>query len=305
MFISQHPINRQDHLRKNQAMLVQMWNDPTARVLPLHQGKCLVSHDTESPELTWMPVQAAWQFRDAIFLGTTGDIPWFALSLDDNDALATEPPSASEFQDLRKIGMRINDDDGALLIYAKGLTHWHSRTNFCSACGVALDNTQGGHVKQCSNTDCGQLEFPRTDPAVIMLVTHIDEQGVERCLLGRSPVWPPGMYSTLAGFVESGESLEQAVVREVFEEVGVSVENVKYITSQPWPFPRSIMLGFKSEATTTAITLDEQEIEDAQWFTREDLNSFGTWGDENFTHQLPRSDSIAHFLIKQWCENTH
>lgn len=262
--------------------------------------------------LVWLPVQKPWQFCDAIFLGTTSstsqdtadgatnETPWFALTLDESSAAELSLPPATEFLDLRTVGMRINSEDGALLTYAKGLSFWHSRVHYCSHCGSALKNSQGGHVKQCTNIDCAQMVFPRTDPAVIMLVTHTDETGVERCLLGRSPVWPPGMYSTLAGFVESGESLEQAVAREVLEESAIVVENVQYITSQPWPFPRSIMLGFKAEAITTDITIDEQEIEDAQWFSRDDLNQFGTWGDENFEYQLPRADSIASFLINQW-----
>ena len=252
--------------------------------------------------LVSLPVQKTWQFGDAIFLGTTGETPWFALTLDENDAFALELPPTSVFLDLRAVGMRIDGDDGALLTYAKGLSFWHSQTQFCSCCGSALINSQGGHVKLCTNTDCAQMVFPRTDPAVIMLVTHADDRGVERCLLGRNPVWPPGMYSTLAGFVESGESLEQAVAREVFEESGIKVENVQYIASQPWPFPRSIMLGFKARAITTDITIDEQELEDAQWFSRDQLNEFGTWGDASYTYQLPRSDSIASFLINQWRE---
>ena len=133
-----------------------------------------------------------------------------------------------------------------------------------------------------------------------MLVTRTDESGEEWCLLGRSPVWPKGMYSTLAGFVEVGESLEQAVAREVFEESGIDVEQVRYIDSQPWPFPRSIMLGFSAVATTEKITLDKNELEDARWFTRNDLKHFGTWGDPNYEFQMPRTDSIAHALITRW-----
>jgi len=305
MYKSQRPINRQDQLRKDESALNRLWNDENARVLPVYQGKCLMSDTNNQPHsLVWLPVQKPWQFCDAIFLGTTDNIPWFALTLDENDVTKLNLPPETDFLDLRAVGMRINFDDGALLTYAKGLSFWHSQTRYCGHCGSALKNSHGGHVKQCTNTDCAQMVFPRTDPAVIMLVTHTDENGVERCLLGRNPVWPPGMYSTLAGFVESGESLEQAVTREVFEESAIKVENVQYIASQPWPFPRSIMLGFKAEAITTDITIDEQEIEDAQWFSRDDLNQFGTWGDANFKYQLPRSDSIASFLINQWRESS-
>lgn len=308
MFNSQFPIDRQDQLRKDEAALLQLWQNPTTRVLLIHQGKCLVTEPAnQSVHLTWLPVQETWQLHEAIFLGTTehspDKTPWFAITIDDTQLAALTLPKDAEFKDLRAIGMRINDDDGALLIYAKGLSHWHGTTHHCSRCGSTLENSQGGHVKKCS--DCAAVSFPRTDPAVIMLVTRTGEDGVERCLLGRSPVWPAGMYSTLAGFVESGESLEHAVIREVFEESGIVVNNVQYMSSQPWPFPRSIMLGFRADATTSEITLDEAELEDAQWFSREDLDRFGAWGDENFDYQLPRIDSIAHFLIKHWRNETH
>ncbi len=306
MFTSQYPIDRQDPLRNDESALKKLWRDPDARVLPVHQGRCLITEPaTQTAHLNWLPVQEPWQFSDAIFLGTTGDTPWFTINLSDAELGTLALPAGAKFRDLRAIGMRINHDDGALLIYAKGLTHWHSTTHYCSRCAAALENTQGGHVKRCSNTDCAALEFPRTDPAVIMLVTRTDEDGVERCLLGRSPVWPAGMYSTLAGFVESGESLQQAVIREVHEEAGIVVNNVQYMTSQPWPFPRSIMLGFRAEALTSKITLDEVELEDAQWFSRDDLNRFGPWGDANSKYQLPRVDSIAYFLLEQWRSGTH
>ena len=303
MYVTQRPINREDQLRKDEAALTRLWNDTNARVLPVCQGKCLMNDNNPQPHtLAWLPVQKTWQLDDAIFLGTTGDIPWFAITLEENTVATLSLPPTTDFFDLRAIGMHINHDDAALLIYAKGLSFWHNQIQFCDRCGSSLQNTQGGHVKKCTNNDCAQLIFPRTDPAVIMLITHTDESGIERCLLGRSPVWAPGMYSTLAGFVESGESLEQAVAREVFEESGVEVENVQYITSQPWPFPRSIMLGFRAEATTTHITIDEQEIEDARWFSRDDLKQFGTWGDDNSEFQLPRGNSIASHLINQWRE---
>ena len=162
-------------------------------------------------------------------------------------------------------------------------------------------SSNGGHVRKCSNAECNYLAFPRTDPAVIMLVTYSPKEGGEPlCLLGRSPAWPEGVYSTLAGFVEPGESLESAVQREVLEEVSVHTEDVRYVASQPWPFPRSIMLGFEAIATTTDIQCDPDEIADAQWFTRSQLKTFGNWGDDTLDNKLPRPDSIARFLIDRW-----
>lgn len=301
-------INRQDQLRKNNTELLQLWNHANARVLPVHNGKCLFSSAQSAPQLASVAVQKTWSLQQAIFLGTTestqaGDIPWFALPLNEAAADALELPNHTEFQDLRVVGPRLTIEDSALAKYAKGLAYWHSDTQYCSRCGASLRNVHAGHAKQCANSDCGKLIFPRTDPAVIMLVTRINELGEECCLLGRSPIWPKGMYSTLAGFVESGESLEQAVAREVFEESGVRVEQVRYIDSQPWPFPRSIMLGFSAVATTEKITLDKDELEDARWFTRQELENFGAWGDENFEFQMPRTDSIAYALISQWLKS--
>lgn len=302
-------INRQDPMRKNDEELQTLWNHHSARVLPVYNGKSLIETIQSQPHLAWLSVQEPWQLQDAIFLGTTctpeaEQTPWFALTLDDNSANGMSLPSSIEFQDLRAVGPHLTSDDSALLKYAKGLTFWHSNTRFCNRCGNSLVNSHGGHTKQCSSSECGQLVFPRTDPAVIMLVTRTDASGEEWCLLGRSPIWPAGMYSTLAGFVESGESLEQAVAREVFEESGIRVKEVQYLASQPWPFPRSIMLGFKAVATTEDITIDKNELEDARWFSRTDLQNFGKWGDENFAFQMPRTDSIAHFLIDQWIQGS-
>jgi len=322
MLSSHLTLNRQDHLRKDPEALRKLWQQASTRLLPVCGGRCLVTADASDPKLAWLRVCAEWDFEHAIFIGTTDDTAWFALNITEPDidqlsAQALSYPSGSSaseafvhqgessvayFADLRVVRTQLSGDEIALLAVAKGLSYWHGRTNFCNLCGTGLNNSHGGHVKQCSNSDCKELVFPRTDPAVIMLVTRVDEAGVEHCLLGRNAKWPTGMYSTLAGFVESGESLEHAVIREVFEESGVHVEDVRYLASQPWPFPRSIMLGFIARATTHQITLDENELEDAQWFSREQLRSFGPWGDSDFSYQLPRRDSIASYLINQWME---
>ena len=149
---------------------------------------------------------------------------------------------------------------------------------------------KGGHQRDCTNEDCRAAAFPRTDPAVIMLVYDND-----RVLLGRQKVWKKGMYSTLAGFLEPGETLEEAVAREVWEETNIQVEDVRYHSSQPWPFPASIMLGFHARARSTNIRRNDQEVEDAQWFSIEELSNFPTYG-----KSLPRNDSIARRLIEDW-----
>ena len=163
--------------------------------------------------------------------------------------------AALEFTDLRRVGPLLPRQEGALLAYARGIAYWHERHRFCGVCGAPTRSEEGGHVRRCTDAACGTTHFPRTDPAVIMLV-----HDGERCLLGRKSEWPKGMHSTLAGFVEPGESLEEAVAREVFEETGIHVTDVIYHSSQPWPFPASLMLGFHAKALSTAITVDPEEL---------------------------------------------
>jgi len=204
------------------------------------------------------------------------------------------PTTGGAFADLRSIGPALARREGALLAYARGLSHWHNRHGFCGVCGAATTTSAGGHVRVCTSEPCKAEHFPRTDPAVIMLVTHGD-----RCLLPRSTRWPTiPMHSTLAGFVEPGESLEDAVAREVKEEVGVDVVDVRYHSSQPWPFPASIMLGFTAEARDTTITLDDEEIVSANWFDRDFLRR--EHHPDEF--RLPRADSIARRLIQDWVD---
>jgi NAD+ diphosphatase len=209
---------------------------------------------------------------------------------------AAEPPDLSRwgrFTDLRQVGPILAREDAALLAYARGLMLWHRRHRFCGNCCAATRACEGGHQRRCMNEACGLTHFPRTDPAVIMLVTSGD-----KALLGRQKAWPAGMHSTLAGFVEPGESLEEAVAREVMEEVGVAVEEVRYHSSQPWPFPASIMLGFTARATGESLRIDSDEIERAAWFTREELRN----SPEDERLKLPRRDSIAYRLIRDWIE---
>jgi NAD+ diphosphatase len=184
-------------------------------------------------------------------------------------------------------------DQAALIVHAIGIAEWIWATRHCIRCGGTYEVLHLGHVLRC--TDCGREEFPRTDPAVIMVVTD----GVaphDRCLLGRHPAWPPGRYSTLAGFVEPGESIEQAVRREVLEESGIVVGDVEYFGSQPWPLPRSLMVGCLAKADSVDIAVDGEEIEDARWFTRDQMKAEATAG----TLVLPGGISISRSLIEHW-----
>jgi NAD+ diphosphatase len=234
-----------------------------------------------------------------VLLGCDGEgAAWFAadLSAGGRDAIAQVPGPAVPLP-LRRVGAVLPPGDAAVLAYAQGIVHWHRRHRFCGVCGSATESREGGHVRVCVGAACGAEHFPRTDPAVIMLVSRHDG---EACLLARQARWPRGMYSTLAGFVEPGESLEEAVTREVREETGLHVTNVRYRASQPWPFPSSIMLGFHAQTETEApIRFDSDELEHARWFTRADIAAFDQRG-----LRLPSRDSIARRLLAEWLART-
>ncbi len=214
-----------------------------------------------------------------------------------------------QWQRLRKVTANLSAIDASILALAKGLVHWHISHQFCGQCGHGNRSVEAGHARRCS--DCRNMTFPRTDPAVIMLIEKMFADGIPRCLLGRQASWAEGMYSTLAGFVDPGETLEQAVMREVVEETAVAVENPQYIASQPWPFPASIMLGFTAVATSEKIDISQDDLEDAQWFSREQLGHFGVNasvndGDEaterpdSPQYKMSSGDSISSYLITAW-----
>ncbi len=308
MHYSTSPIDRLDHLRADVNAISTIWHQQTTKIIPFWRNRVLIEQKGQQTPtlhpLTRNNVPGDAKFQT--FLGATGEIHWFSVEL----APDAEPdlglllqgtetdPAVCSFAELRVIGPHLPRDDGALAIYARAIGNWQNRSSFCPNCGQAAELVNAGHVRQCSNQDCGTQIFPRTDPAVIMLVT--DKHDNNRCLLGRSKGWPDGVYSTLAGFVEAGESLEAAVAREVHEETGITVDDVRYVTSQPWPFPQSIMLGFNSVANDTEIKLNESELDDARWFTRQELAEFGEWGETSDRFKLPRRDSIARYLIEYW-----
>jgi NAD+ diphosphatase len=219
-----------------------------------------------------------------------GPTPVFTIDLSAvEDPLPLLPADLGEFTDLRAVAGALPGTDASILAHARGLMHWRGRHRFCGVCGGPCAPASAGHVMVCGN--CQTHHFPRTDPAVIMLITRGD-----RALLGHSTRFPNStMYSTLAGFVEPGESLEEAVAREVFEEAGVRVGRVSYHSSQPWPFPASIMLGFYGEGLSEEITIDTKELMDVRWFSREQMRDPAAHG-----FSLPRADSIARRLIEDW-----
>lgn len=222
---------------------------------------------------------------------TSGNEPDTTLFFDPTQQRHPKFPENYVFVELRSILTQMTARDAELAATAKALLEWHRSHAFCAKCGGPSDMVQSGWQRSCPN--CGAQHFPRTDPVVIMLITHGSD-----ILLGRSPQWPQGMYSCLAGFVEPGETIEAAVRREVFEETQVEVGPVRYITSQPWPFPNSLMFGCHGIATSRDIKIDPHEIEDAKWVSRAQMMDVLSGHD---TSLMPaRAGSIAHYLIRSW-----
>jgi NAD+ diphosphatase len=230
--------------------------------------------------------------ESTILLGVIGNRAYFALGLPSD---ASTPPvcltDLGQFQDLRQMASVLNGDDATLLAYARAMTYWHCRHRHCGVCGSPTKSIEGGFQRVCTNDKCRNQHFPRTDPAIIVLVTCDDH-----ALLGRKPIWPKGRHSTIAGFVEPGETLEEAVIREVGEETGVRVREMTYHSSQPWPFPSSLMLGFTARAASAEIQVDHDELENACWFTRGELRRKLTNGQIG----LPAPISISFRLIEDW-----
>ena len=296
-FFAGGAVNRRADLRRDSEWLSERLNHPQTRILPVWRSRSLLvmGEQPAAAMLAAQDVEAMLDEKRTAFLGVVEERAHFSLDLSylDEAEVASALASHGEFIDLRNTGGLLDPTESNLLAYARGLAYWHERHHFCGVCGHPAEARDAGHIRQCTNPECGAQHFPRTDPAVIMLVA---DEADERCLLGQAPRFIPGMYSTLAGFVEPGESLEEAVAREVLEESGVPVTNVRYHSSQPWPFPASIMLGFYATAAATELTLDENELVDAVWKTRDELRN----SPEDDSFRMPRGISIARRLIDDW-----
>lgn len=267
---------REEHTR-----LQELASSPDSRWLLLRDdGAAPV---TASRALDWQPGSPDRAGRDWTYLGEHDGHPVFATLAD-----AQTASDAASWIDLRSAAAMLDAGQAGLLAYARALCVWRSLHRHCGRCGAANRAESGGHRLRCPS--CDHTTFPRTDPAVIFAIRH-----GQRCLLGRQQGWPPGRYSTLAGFVEPGETLEAAVIREAHEEAGVVVDQCRYLGSQPWPFPASLMLGFEAQAIETSIRLGD-ELEDAQWFDPDQLYS----GIANGTLRLPPRLSISRWLIERW-----
>ena len=298
-------VDRAAHLRCDDGALAAIWAAPEARVLLLWRGKTLMGDGA----LGWIGTDhplAASRRGDAVFLGRLGGAGRFALDMSGwtPDALpgtlgAFADPSEQHhpelpglaFAELRRVMPILSATEAELAATARALIGWHGRHGHCAVCGAAADPLNGGWQSRCPV--CGADHFPRTDPVVIMAITRGNS-----VLLGRAPVWPDGMYSLLAGFVEPGESLEAATRREVAEEAGITVGAVGYLASQPWPFPASLMIGCWGRALTTAIARDPEELDDALWLSREDMAR--AFAGAHPRVAPPREGSIARFLMWHW-----
>ena len=277
-------VDRDAGRRSDPDWLAAAWADPATRVLRLRDGRAAVVGDPPRLDLAGRPDLPADR---RVFLGTFEGVAYFAALEEGPDTGDEHAPS---YLGLREVGVRLPALDAGLVVHAVSLANWHATHTHCPRCGAVTVPENAGHTRRCPVD--GSEHYPRTDAAVIMLVLDADD----RLLLGRQTTWPEGRFSTLAGFVEPGESLEAAVRREVHEECGIEIGTVTYLGSQPWPFPSSLMLGFSAQALTTEVHRHDGEIAEARWYTREGLLAdIGT----GRLHVSP-SISISRRLIEHW-----
>ena len=294
-FYDHSGLDRMSERRADAEWIDALLEAEETRIMPVWRARNFVTAGDE-PQAAHLAADEATALLETagetVFLGIKQGIAHFSVDLSHIEDPAQVPVLAGRgaFVELRSVGALLSRDDGSILAYARALAHWHRQHRYCGACGAPTEMRESGHLRVCTDADCATHHFPRTDPAVIMLVSRGD-----RALMGRKPEWVEGMYSALAGFVEPGESLEGAVAREVMEETGIGISNVRYQSSQPWPFPASLMLGFYADAESEDIAFDPAELEDARWFTRAELAAGGAG-----LASRRRSDSIARRLITDW-----
>ena len=276
-------IDRADHLRLDEARLAVLAQDPAARLLRLAGLDPELDRDGR---LAWEPLHALEAEGETIFLGLEEGVPLFA---------PLRRVQGGQRWAIFAILGQMAPEDAALWGAARSLVEWHNRHRFCGACGSATAIFRGGWGRRCGG--CGLDHSPRVDPVVIMLAEH-DGQ----ILLGRQPQYPQGRYSALAGFVEPGESIEEAVARELGEEAGLTVSNVRYVASQPWPFPGQLMIACIADASGSEIVLDRNELEDAKWVDARGVAA-ALAGDPGAPFLAPPPFAIAHTLLRRWLES--
>jgi NAD+ diphosphatase len=287
-------LDRSSILRGDRNWLIDKFHDDKSCIIPVHNLTVLCDNSKEfkAVPLTYGNfINFQELIQSYIFLGIYDDTPCFAIDIASNELASNLcQQTGAIFHDLSSVVSLLDSRSCELLSLARFMIYWHSRNQYCGKCGNKTKRSEAGHVRICQNKSCKEYYFPSMDPAIIVLVSS----GM-RCLLGRQKDWRKGMYATLAGFVEPGEAIEDAVVREIKEETGVNIHDVKYHHSQSWLFPRSLMLGFTATTKDEKIIVDKNELEDACWFTKDEIKLN--------PHILPHKASIAYKLIMEWLNN--
>jgi len=295
---TQSRIERAAEQRGDDAALAKFAADPRARayVIGIEMIVMKKASPASDPLFTLDQARALEGATETVFLGLADGAPRFGFGITPQAAEALKGRDGFHVTDLRSIAVQglVEPDHLPPIAEAKAVLHWHARHRFCPNCGATTQPVDAGWKRECAA--CKSEHFPRTDPVVIMLATH-----GERCLLGRSPRFAPTMWSCLAGFIEPGESIEDAVHRETREEAGIVCGRVRYFTSQPWPFPTSLMIGCHAEAVTTDIVIDREELEGARWFDKDEIVAMlMRRHPQGLT--TPPPVAIAHHIIRAWVE---
>jgi NAD+ diphosphatase len=295
---SGNPVDRGETVRRDDEWLADKAKDSTSKFLPLRDLNVLVT-DNGQDGLGWMGVSDLDRLgvnASPVFLGLLGDTAHFTVDISGQDKAVAELSDGSGFRfvDARSVTEILSGPDSGIVAQARAQINWHNVTGFCSICGAETLMIRGGQVRKCSK--CEKENYPRTDPVIIVVVSDGD-----RCLLGQSRrgrLNRTNTYSALAGFVDQGESIEEAVAREVMEEAGIQVGQVRYHSSQPWPFPSSLMIGCHADAATTEINFDKEEMNDVKWFSRDEVSA--ALQGNNDALNVPQPIAIAHHLIMAW-----
>ncbi len=294
-FFSTNFLDRASLNRSNEMWIDDQFRNGSARIIPVSHSKILCT-SIQNPGTIFLKKNDFNNFSNvrelSIFLGVSDEKTYFAIDIDSTaSASMLSDKNNAEFRELKQVMPLLDFRDSALLAIARFMINWQSTNRYCGRCGTPTKSAQAGNLRICENPGCGQHHFPSMDPAIIVLVSF-----GEYCLLGRQKIWPKGMYSTIAGFVEPGESIEDAVIREVSEETGIRVDKLEYQNSQPWLFPSSLMLGFTATAKGDEIKIDKNELEDARWFSRKEIKDNLKEG----LLKIPSKTAIAYHLIKEW-----
>jgi len=296
-----NPLDRAALKRGEEAWLAERLAEPTTLIVPFWQLKPMVlapADETKPTAIAWLRpsvmTDLAQDDASPIFLGLQNDVAHFAVDVSHLDDPQNDGPlkGLGSFEDLRALAPKLVPEDAAILAQGKSLIDWHARHPFCAVCGGTTVMDDGGYKRTCEV--CGEEHFPRTDPVVIALVVKGDQ-----CVLGRGPEWPENFYSAVAGYLEPGESIEEAVAREVHEEIGIGITKVRYHSTQPWPYPSSLMIGCIAETEQENLTVDSQELAEAKWVSRDDLKAI-LKGEGKGDMFVPPAMAIAHQLMKNW-----